>query len=277
LPNLNKGDQVNIDFKPLEKVTTPPKRYSVETLNNFLKNPFKDNLKEIDDNYHDSEKDEIDELKAVFDGVELGTEATRSTIINNAVVSKYISLKDNVYHLEPMGKFYVESLEKLHVMLPKEKTVELGMSLKKVYKGEIKIDDAVDLTKKEITSLIVKDNQTIEVGRPPRIFEVEDKAQLCKCPRCGNIIAISDIGYRCCNSGCGLALYKDNKLFASINKKIDKKTAKTIFTKGEITYDDLVSKKTNKTYQATLKASFKDKYVNFTFVFPNNNQEDNPK
>ena len=42
LPKLNKGDQVNIDFKPVEKETSPPKHYTIETLNNYLKNPFKE-------------------------------------------------------------------------------------------------------------------------------------------------------------------------------------------------------------------------------------------
>ncbi|UKI50945.1 MAG: hypothetical protein L6U99_06345 [Clostridium sp.] len=45
LPNLNKGDEVNILFKPKEKETTPPKHYTIETLNNYLKNPFKDDKK----------------------------------------------------------------------------------------------------------------------------------------------------------------------------------------------------------------------------------------
>ena len=42
LPNLEKGDRVNIDFKPKEKETSPPKHYTIETLNNYLKNPFRE-------------------------------------------------------------------------------------------------------------------------------------------------------------------------------------------------------------------------------------------
>ena len=34
LPNLEVGDRVNIDFKPLEKTTTPPRHYTITTLNN---------------------------------------------------------------------------------------------------------------------------------------------------------------------------------------------------------------------------------------------------
>ena len=72
LPELSKGDPVNIDFKPTEKETTPPRHYTIETLNKYLKNPFKDFTV-------DSNSDE-DEYKAVLSGAELGTEATRASI-----------------------------------------------------------------------------------------------------------------------------------------------------------------------------------------------------
>ena len=75
--------------------------------------------------------DDAEEIKAMFEGIELGTEATRSSIIENAINSNYILLKDNVYYLQPMGKYYVETLDKLHIMMPKEKTAEIGRSLKK--------------------------------------------------------------------------------------------------------------------------------------------------
>lgn len=270
LPNLKVGDLININFIPQEKESTPPKRYTVETLNNFLKNPFKDNLKEISSKEEDEgEREELEELKAMFDGIELGTEATRSSIIENATKQNYISLKDNVYKLEPMGKYYVETLSKLNIMMPKEKTAELGKSLKKVYRGEISIDDSIKIAENEISKVFEEAlKSSCDVGRPPRIFEVEKSKQLCKCPRCGNIIADNEFSYRCCNSGCGLSLYKENKLFEAIGKKLTKTMAKTIFTKGQIEFDDLISKKTNATYKATLIADFTGKYVSFKFSFP---------
>ncbi|MBO5248711.1 MAG: hypothetical protein J6B54_05445 [Clostridia bacterium] len=42
LPALSKGDRVNVAFTPVEKETTPPKHYTIETLNNYLKNPFRE-------------------------------------------------------------------------------------------------------------------------------------------------------------------------------------------------------------------------------------------
>ena len=272
LPKLNQGDEVMIKFAPLEKETKPPKRYSVESFNNFLKNPFREQLekKDNDDNPNDDE-----DYKAVFEGIELGTEATRSTIIDNAVKQGYISLKDNTYKLEPMGKYYVETLTALNLLLAKEKTALLGKSLKKVYRKEISIDDAVKVAEEEISSLFNQIDNNAAIGFPPKIFEVDKAHTLCKCPRCSYPIAISEKGYRCVNSACSLSLFKDNHLFASLNKKITNKIAKEIFTKGEITFDDLVSKKTGNQYKATLKADFKDKYVNFRFVFDNNETNKN--
>ena len=49
LPNLSIGDKVNTLFKLKEKETTPPKHYTIETLNNYLMNPFKEDKKELDD------------------------------------------------------------------------------------------------------------------------------------------------------------------------------------------------------------------------------------
>lgn len=41
----------------------------------------------------DENKDDTEDYKAIFEGLELGTEATRTGIINNAINSKYIALK----------------------------------------------------------------------------------------------------------------------------------------------------------------------------------------
>lgn len=276
LPNLQVGDFVNTNFKMVEKETNPPKHYTVETLNNFLKNPFRENLKEIDDaNEDEDDKTEAEELKAMFEGVELGTEATRSGIIANAISSKYISIKDNTYKLEPLGKYYVETLSSLKIMMPKEKTAEMGKSLKAVYRGDILIEDAVKIAEEEIDN-VFKENVELVDSYAPRVFEVDKSKILCKCPKCKNIIAVTDFGYRCNNTGCGLVLYTNNKLFESLGKKLTKTMAKQIFTKGQISFDDLVSKN-GTTYSATLVADFSERYVKFKFTFPPKENEETTK
>ena len=49
LPHLNIDDVVNVDFKPVQKETTPPKHYTVTSLNNFMINPFRKENSENDD------------------------------------------------------------------------------------------------------------------------------------------------------------------------------------------------------------------------------------
>ncbi|MGM9682012.1 MAG: DNA topoisomerase [Eubacteriales bacterium] len=147
LPSLSKGERVNINFTPTEKETAPPKHYTIETLNNYLKNPFREEKAAIDDSIG---ADDAEEYRAMFDGVELGTEATRTGIIDNARKSGYIKLNKDVYTILPEGEFLVESLDRMKINMDKYKTSEMGRALKRVYKGESSVGDTVDMAKTEI-------------------------------------------------------------------------------------------------------------------------------
>ncbi|MBO7254332.1 MAG: DNA topoisomerase III, partial [Clostridia bacterium] len=145
LPPLEKGEAVNIDFKPVEKETTPPKHYTIETLNNYLKNPFREEkAANSEKNESDNQnKTDDEDYKAIFEGLELGTEATRTGIINNAIISGYIQLKKDVYTILPGGEFLIESLVLMGIEMDKYKTSEMGKALKKVFRGEMKISESV--------------------------------------------------------------------------------------------------------------------------------------
>ena len=190
LPKLYKGDAVNIDFKPAEKETSPPRHYTIETLNNYLKNPFRE------DKAKDNEEAESDDedYRAIFEGLELGTEATRTGIIQNAVNSGYISLKKDVYHIEPQGEFFIESLSRMKISMDKYKTSDLGRALKKVYKGEITVNDCVGLAEKEISEIFDKSSKNdIDTGELYQIVGV--------CPKCGANVIRGRYNYGCVNFG----------------------------------------------------------------------------
>ena len=153
LPKLEEGESVNIDFKPVERETTPPKHYTIETLNNYLKNPFKDDkarAKELEEN---GVVDDAEDYKAVFEGLELGTEATRTGIIDNAKRSGYIDLKKDTYTILEGGERLIRSLERLSITMDKYKTSELGKALKKVFRGEMSVEDSVKLAEDEIAEI----------------------------------------------------------------------------------------------------------------------------
>ena len=189
LPNLNKDDEFSVDFQVKEKKTTPPKHYTIETLNNYLKNPFKDEKKNIEEN----EEDDSEEYRAILDGLELGTEATRTGIIDNAIKSGYIALKKDVYYLLDGGEYLINSLSKMNISMDKYKTSNLGKALKKVFKGEAKVSDAVDLAKREIEEVFIIKNVPLEKDEDTGLYgEIVGI-----CPVCGKNVVRDRYGYGC--------------------------------------------------------------------------------
>jgi len=211
LPPLQKGDKVNVLFKPEEKETTPPKHYTIETLNNYLKNPFREekigkkseDTSEAADSTGKKTEEEIaeeEEYKAMFQGLELGTEATRTGIINNARKSGYIELKKDVYTILPGGIYLIESLSKMNISMDKYKTAELGKALKAVFRGEMSVEGSVDIAKKEIADIFDKKQVSAELDTDMGCFG----DIVGKCPLCGGDVKKFKFSYGCENykSGC---------------------------------------------------------------------------
>ena len=194
LPNLNVGDKVNTLFKLKEKETTPPKHYTIETLNNYLMNPFKEDKKELEERIENGEEvDDTEDYKAIFEGLELGTEATRTGIIDNAKKSEYIQLKKDVYTILPKGEYLIESLSKMNISMDKYKTSEMGKALKKVYHNEITVQDSVNLAEKEIEEVFKKKDVSIEKDTDIGFYG----DIVGKCPLCGNDVIRNRFAYGC--------------------------------------------------------------------------------
>ena len=242
LPKLEKGDKVNVNFKPVEKQTTPPKHYTIETLNNYLKNPFKDEKS--------SDENDDEEYKAIFKGLELGTEATRTGIIDNAKKSNYISLKKDVYYVENGGRFLIEQLSDMNISMDKYKTSQLGQALKKVYRGEITVDDCVLMAKNEIDEVFKRDKADGN-GFYGDI--------IAKCPKCGKNVLRGRYGYQCEDrENC------DFKINLNIlGCPITKKQVIKIVENGESDKLSFTSK-SGKRFDASLKLS-PDFKLNFQF------------
>lgn len=245
LPKLEKGDKVNVDFHPEEKQTQPPKHYTIETLNNYLKNPFKD------DKTSDDSDDE--DYKAIFKGLELGTEATRTGIIDNAKKSGYISLKKDVYFIENGGKYLIEQLSDMNISMDKYKTSRLGQALKKVYHGEMTIDESVKMAENEIR----------------QVFETDKNAGsgfygdvIGKCPKCGKNIARGRYSYACedfpdkCDFKINLRI---------LGCPVPKEQAAKLLTNGKTDKMNFTSLKTGKVFSSSLKLD-ENKKVVFDFT-----------
>lgn len=252
LPSLNVGDAVNIDFKPKEKETTPPKHYTIETLNNYLKNPFKEDKANLDDNAENDEED----YRAIFEGLELGTEATRTGIIDNAIKSGYIELKKDVYKILPGGIYLIESLVLMNISMDKYKTSTLGQSLKKVFRGEIEIEDTVKLAENEILEVFNIPESTIEEDTNTGFYG----DYIGVCPICGGEVKKNRYGYGCMGYKNGCKFH----ISSSICKRaISVSNAKMLLETGATSKIIGFTSKGGKSFDAVLK--LKDGNIVFDF------------
>ena len=233
LPKLSEGDAVNINFKPTEKETTPPKHYTIETLNNYLKNPFRDELSKS------SDEDDAEEYRAIFEGLELGTEATRTSIIDNAKKSGYISLKKDVYTILPGGEYLVESLSRMKIGMDKYKTAELGKALKRVYRGESTIREATELACREISEVFESQSDDGFAGDV-----------IGKCPLCGGEMVRGRFGYNCkkWKNGCKFTIWSP-----MAGRVITVEEARKLLENGSTDVLDGFRSKKGSTFSAKLK------------------------
>ena len=261
LPNLSIGDKVNTLFKLKEKETTPPKHYTIETLNNYLMNPFKEDKKELDEKYEEmiangEEVDDTEDYKAIFEGLELGTEATRTGIIDNAKRSEYIALKKDVYTILPAGEFLINSLMQMEISMDKYKTSEMGKALKKVYRDEMSVQDSVNLACKEIEEVFVKKDVAIEKDTDIGFYG----DVVGKCPMCGNDVVKNRYAYGCRDyQNCK---FKVNSQICG--RWISKSNVEKLLSEGSTSQIEGFVSKNGKNFNARLKLD-NDKKVVFDF------------
>ena len=256
LPNLAKGDRVNTAFAPVEKETTPPKHYTIETLNNYLKNPFREEKASIET------EDDAEEYRAIFEGLELGTEATRTGIIDNARKSEYILLKKDVYTILPKGIYLIEALMRMKISMDKYKTSELGKALKQVFRGEITVDDGVRLAQTEISQVF----DSVHLQATPETDEYDGfyGDEVGTCPLCGGKVVKGRYGYGCLNykeKNCKFTIW--NTMCSRI---IPLSAARSLLETGTTAkLQGFVSPRTGKTFDAKLKIDPETKRPAFDF------------
>ena len=261
LPNLKKGDEVNIAFAPKEKETSPPKKYTIETLNNYLKNPFREEQStaaesekaDRDTEGKEAESDEED-YRAIFEGLELGTEATRTGIIDNAKNSGYIELKKDSYSILPDGEYLIKSLIRLKISMDKYKTSEMGKALKKVYNGKITVAESVALARREIDEIFHRPKDPPETDKDTGFYG----DIVGKCPLCGKDVIRYKTGYSCSGykEGCTFSVYGFicRRVISKVNMEMLLSTKRTSKIKGFIS-------KNGKPFDAYLKLEESGKVV----------------
>ena len=257
LPKLEKGDIIQTNFEPVEKETTPPKHYTIETLNNYLKNPFKEDKQSSGDVAENDEED----YKAIFEGLELGTEATRTGIIENARKSNYIKLNKDTYTILPDGEYLIESLKRMNITMDKYKTSEMGRALKAVYRGDMTVDESVRLAIGQISSVFTNTTASTPENDTDDGFFGD---YIGKCPICQSDVVKGRYGYGCKGYKEGCKFRINSFLCGRI---ISKANAKLLLETGLSSKIEGFVSKAGKQFDAKLKLENNK----ITFVFDSDN------
>ncbi|MBO5248712.1 MAG: topoisomerase C-terminal repeat-containing protein [Clostridia bacterium] len=192
----------------------------------------------------------------------MGTEATRTGIIDNARKSEYIHLKKDVYTILPKGISLIEALLRMEISMDKYKTSELGKALKAVYRGEITVDESVSLAEKEIAAVFA----SVRRQSPPEtdVYDGFYRDEVGICPLCGGKVVKGTYGYGCLN-------YKEKNCKFTIwntmcGRVIPLSAARSLLETGTTAkLVGFVSPRTGKSFDARLKWDPQSQRVGFDF------------
>ena len=246
LPYFEINQEIDVDFKVVDKLTVPPKKITEENLSNYLKNPFRKEKNQ-------ENEDDTQEYREIMKGVEIGTEATRTGIIENAKKYGYITSEKQNFSITEKGIKLIELLDLLHINLYAEKTVEFSMLQKDIYNNRKTVDDIIEKTKSELQNII---NRDAEVEKLEKEMEV-----IGKCPKCNSNVYENSKSYYCSNykKGCKTSLWKEASYFGQ-KIKISKDNAKKLLRGEQVVFK--IKSKSRKDYNAHFGIEINGDYLN---------------
>ena len=246
LPYFEISQGIDVDFKVVDKLTVPPKKVTEENLSNYLKNPFRKEKNQ-------ENEDDTQEYREIMKGIEIGTEATRTGIIENAKKYGYITSEKQNFSITEKGIKLIELLDLLHINLYAEKTVEFSMLQKDIYNNRKNISDIIEKTENKLQNII---NQDVEVEKFEKEMEV-----IGKCPKCNSNIYENSKSYYCSNykNGCKTSLWKEVNYFGQ-KIKISKDNAKKLLSGEQVAFK--IKSKSGKEYNAHFGIEINGDYLN---------------
>lgn len=251
IPPLSEGDHIDTDFRPVKATTSPPKHYTIKALNAFMENPY-------------AKEEKTD--------VQLGTDATRAGIIDNAIRSGYISLRKDTYYAEEKGRFLVDAIDRMQFGIDKNQSLRLAEILVSIRDDGKSVRDALTATEGEIRR-IMESSQGVNVSG---MYSGERKADAIvgRCPACGG--AVKEVKtdrfhfFVCENhrkddaSSCPFIVSADFRRFSD-RIPLTASKMKTLLGGGLVSAQ--LTSKAGKKYRANVKLVMNGRYVNLQPVF----------
>lgn len=246
-----------------EKETVPPPRYTQASLiedmsciAKYVSDPTIKKLLLAKDNGEKGENGSI------------GTTATRAAVVLRLLETGFISEKKE-------GKREIlistEKGRSFYKMLPdsikKPDLTAKWWVIQTDIKSGVSTPDTMAESVLETVSEIIKSGagQLADAGRYARGAA---GVIIGKCPRCGKNIVERGKVFGCEDSNCNFAIYKENRLLASIGKKgITAAAAKTLLSKKRIFLKNCISQKSNKLFDCIMVADFAGKHPAYHLEF----------
>ena len=218
LPELHEQEAVKADVAVKEGMTTPPKPYTEGQLIAMMKTCGKF-------------VDDVEDTEILKEIEGLGTEATRSSIIETIKRHEYIEVKKNIVSITGKGRILCQSIEGNLLSSP-AMTAKWETYLKKIGKGEGSSEVFLATIAKFIHKLLEDvPAQMKHNGLPDKLAMPDSKEQIALCPRCKKGMIISRKGsYGCTeyDNGC-----KQSFPNVFLRKRLTAKQVEYLCTKGK--------------------------------------------
>lgn len=232
LPALQEGEQLPIaDVRIKEGKSSPPRYFTEDTLLQAM------------------EAASADEMPKEAERKGIGTPATRAATIEKLVQKGFIERRGDkkTRHLCATAKGTA-----LITVMPEQiqspsMTADWEEKLLHIEKGDYSADSFM----REISGMISTLVKTYDVVKDAEVL-LPSRKVIGICPHCGHEVIERKNGWFCESRECSFALWRENAFFGSIGKKMTRETAEKLLAAGRVHLSGCRSKKTGRTYDATL-------------------------
>ena len=194
----------------------------------------------------------------------LGTPATRAAIIEKLIEKGFVERKKKQILPTADGRNLIRILPEM-IKSPKL-TAEWENDLTLISRGQKNVEEFLFEIEKMVTKLVSDNGQPVEEYQ--KLFS-DDRKEIGKCPRCGNKVYVGKRNYYCSGSDCSFTLWKNNRFFESQGKTLDEATVRKLLSEKQVHFKDLVSEKTKRKYEATIKMEVSETgNPKFQLIFP---------
>ncbi|MGK7376768.1 DNA topoisomerase 3 [Planococcus sp. 1R117A] len=218
LPELQDQEPVKGDIAIKEGMTTPPKPYTEGQLIAMMKTCGKF-------------VDDVEDTEILKEIEGLGTEATRSGIIETIKRHEYITVNKNIVSITDKGRILCQAIEGNLLSSP-SMTAKWETYLKKIGQGEGSPEVFLATIGKFIRKLLDEvPAQMKKNGLPEQMITPDAKDEIALCPRCKKGMIVSRKGFYSCTeyaNGC-----KQSFPATFLKKRLTAKQIEYLCTKGK--------------------------------------------